>query len=196
MRFLYISMALLALGLQPAFAQETPADAKHTSEAFDQKRFHEEVVTKKDLPNFHQVYPYLYRSGEPTKSGMQQIQSNKISTIIDLRAPSERKWDEPSEAQRLGLKYINLPMSSAPPTKKQVETVLHEVEEAKSHPEKGAVLIHCAHGSDRTGCMVGIWRVTHDNWTYEDAYKEMRKYWFTPKFTKLSEAVRQRAQTH
>ena len=67
------------------------------------------------------------------------------------------------------------------------------VTEAKNDKAKGAVLLHCAHGSDRTGCLVGIWRVTEDGWKYPEAYKEMRHYWFTPKFTKLSGAVKEYA---
>jgi DNA-binding ferritin-like protein (Dps family) len=38
--------------------------------------------------------------------------------------------------------------------------------------------------------MIGIWRVMRDGYDYDTAYKEMRKYWFTPKFTNLSGAVR------
>ena len=59
---------------------------------------------------------------------------------------------------------------------------------------KRAVFVHCAHGSDRTGCMIGIWRVMRDGYDYDTAYKEMRKYWFTPKFTNLSGAVRTAAE--
>jgi protein tyrosine/serine phosphatase len=57
-----------------------------------------------------------------------------------------------------------------------------------------SVFVHCAHGSDRTGCMVGIWRVSRDQWTYPQAYKEMRKCYFGPQFKELSHAVQIRAQ--
>jgi protein tyrosine/serine phosphatase len=61
--------------------------------------------------------------------------------------------------------------------------------QAKNEP----VFVHCAHGSDRTGCMVGIWRVSEDGYSYDQAYKEMRKYYFGPQFTNLSQAVKKRA---
>lgn len=152
----------------------------------------EPEVAKKpvDLPNFHEVHPFLYRGGEPTREGLIQLQGMGIKTIIDLRNPGEKKFDEGAAAKELGMKYVAMPMNSEPPTTKQVKTMCEAIKASESNPDKkGKVFVHCAHGSDRTGCMVGIWRVTADKWTYDEAYKEMRKYWFTPKFTKLSGAV-------
>ncbi len=144
-----------------------------------------------DLPNFHEVHPFLYRSGEPTKKGLQQLKDMGFSTLIDLRAPSEQKFDEKEAAAELDVKYIRLVMTSAAPTKKQIDTMLDEIKKSQKDPSNGKVLVHCAHGSDRTGCMIGIWRVTQEGWNYDDTYKEMRKYWFTPKFTNLSGAVKE-----
>ncbi|MBY0549146.1 MAG: tyrosine-protein phosphatase [Candidatus Obscuribacterales bacterium] len=147
-----------------------------------------------DLPNFHQVHPFLYRGGEPTPEGVNQLNNMGVKTIFDLRNPGEKKWDEESAARKLGIKYIAMPMNSAAPTSKQVKTMMRAIESAKKAPADGSVFVHCAHGSDRTGCMMGIWRVTEEKWNYDAAYKEMRKYWFTPKFTNLSGAVRKYAE--
>jgi protein tyrosine/serine phosphatase len=171
---------------------ENPAPVANTANpdtVFDKERFAREVTQSPDLPNFHEVHPFLFRSGAPTEAGFNKLPEHNIKTVIDLRAPTEKAQHEKEWAKRLGIKYINLPMSSEPPTSKQVETFLKETKEAQKNPEKGAVLVHCAHGSDRTGCLVGVWRVSQEGWTYPDAYKEMRKYWFTPKFTKLSGTV-------
>lgn len=148
---------------------------------------------KEDLPNFHQVHPFLYRSGEPTEAGLRKLKEMGVKTVIDLRAPSEFPIDEPKIAKELGLKYVNLVMTSKAPTQKQIDTMMKEIKKAQDKPDDGSVLVHCAHGSDRTGCMIGIWRVTQEGWSYDDTYKEMRKYWFTPKFTNLSNAVKERA---
>ncbi len=184
--FLYMNLFLALFGnLQNTLAADSP------DKLFDKERFSKEVLKNKDLPNFHQVHPYLYRSGEPTEAGFSSLPKYGIKTVIDLRATAERTKNEAAWAQKLGIKYINLPMSAEPPTKKQVETFLTAVTEAKNDKARGAVLLHCAHGSDRTGCLVGILRVTQDGWKYPETYKEMRHYWFTPKFTKLSGAVKQ-----
>ena len=152
---------------------------------------------KADLPNFHEVHPYLFRGGEPTEAGLKKLKEMGVATIIDLRAPTEMHIDEPAAAKKLGFHYINLVMDSHAPTDKQVETVLTEIERAKNESEKGvkdkSIFVHCAHGSDRTGCMIGIWRVTQEGWDYPTTYKEMRQYYFTPKFTRLSGAVEEYA---
>jgi protein tyrosine/serine phosphatase len=170
------------------------------------------TAATEDLPNYHVVHPYLLRGGQPTTKGLQELRDSGVTTIIDLRAPSERTFDESREALKLGMRYLNLPMSSQAPTKEQVaqfESIVSQAEknlikagntgnatvtEKPGEKFPGSVFLHCAHGSDRTGCMVGIWRVTHDGWTYDKAYKEMRQYWFNPKFENLSGAVRERAK--
>ena len=117
-----------------------------------------------------------------------------ISTIIDLRNPGEKKYAEKRAAERMGMHYVSMPMNSKAPTKKMIEKFLYTVETAKENsPDKPEVFVHCAHGSDRTGCLIGVWRVTHDGWNYTKAYEEMRKYYFTPKFTNLSDTVKKYA---
>jgi protein tyrosine/serine phosphatase len=37
----------------------------------------------------------------------------------------------------------------------------------------GGVLVHCTHGQDRTGLVVGVYRVKHDGWSKDKAWDEM-----------------------
>ncbi len=144
-----------------------------------------------DLPNFHVVHPHLWRGGEPSANGVRALKEKGVQTIIDLRAVTKKSRRERALAESLGMKYVQLPMSDKAPTVQQVKTFLALTDDAKKNG--GRVFIHCQHGSDRCGSMVGIYRVTRDGWTYGQAYKEMRKYWFTPKFTQLSGAVKKYA---
>jgi len=144
-----------------------------------------------DLPNFHKVHDFLYRAGEPTPKGLNQLKEMGVKTLIDLRAPTAAAHNEKAIASKLGMQYINLPMSAEPPTKKQVEKMLKTIDSAQKNQEP--VLVHCAHGSDRTGCMIGIYRVARDGWGFDDTYKEMRKYWFGQKYLKLKAAVKDRS---
>jgi protein tyrosine/serine phosphatase len=146
-----------------------------------------------DLPNFHEVHPYLFRGGQPSIEGLSKLKDKGIATIIDLRGnPAETK-PEGKLAESLGMKYINLPMSSKAPSQHQVKTFLQTVKKA-ADGQSGPVFVHCAHGSDRTGCLVGVWRVTQDGFSYDQAYKEMRKYYFSPKFIQLSGTVKKYEQ--
>jgi protein-tyrosine phosphatase len=48
------------------------------------------------------------------------------------------------------------------------------------------VLVHCTHGQDRTGLVVGIYRLAH-GWTKDAAYAEMLQYGFHPELLGLRE---------
>ena len=141
-----------------------------------------------DLPNFHTVAPGIYRGAAPTSAGLQRLRAMGVRTVIDLRIAPKTVRKEKVEAERLGFKWINLPMSGDPPTQKQVDTLLATLNGAAREP----VFVHCQHGADRTGCMLGIYRVSRQGWSYDQTYKEMRKYGFKPHYTKLADAVRQR----
>lgn len=40
--------------------------------------------------------------------------------------------------------------------------------------------VHCERGQDRTGLIVGVYRVKVEHWTKADAYQEMLKHGFHP----------------
>ncbi len=49
-------------------------------------------------------------------------------------------------------------------------------------------LVHCTHGQDRTGFIIGEHRVLHDHWTKDHAYAEMRANHFHPELRGVAEA--------
>jgi len=142
------------------------------------------------LPNFHQVTENIYRGGAPTLQGLKHLKDLGIHTIIDLRISPKLVKVEKERALALGFTWINLPMGSEPPTQKQVDTLLATLAKAADEP----VFVHCQHGADRTGCMIGIYRVKVQKWPYAQTYTEMRKYGFKPYYTKLANAVKARAR--
>jgi protein tyrosine/serine phosphatase len=144
-----------------------------------------------DLPNFHQVSPGIYRGAAPTSEGLRRLRTMGVRTIIDLRISPKQVKQEKARAEQLGFRWLNLPMGSEPPTSKQVSTLLSTLKLAPAEP----VFVHCQHGADRTGCMIGIWRVTQQNWSFSQTYKEMRQYGFKPYYRQLADAVRQRAKS-
>lgn len=148
------------------------------------------LASTPDLPNFHQIAPGIWRGAAPTEAGLRQLKALGVKTIIDLRIAPKTVKKEGIYARSLGFNWINLPMGSDPPTPKEVSTLLATLKQAPQSP----VYVHCQHGADRTGCMIGIYRVTQDGWTFPRAYAEMRQDGFNPRWTKLTEAVRQRAK--
>jgi protein tyrosine/serine phosphatase len=142
-----------------------------------------------DLPNFHSVSPGIYRGAAPTESGLRKLKQMGVRTVIDLRIAPKTVKKEKQLAESLGFKWINLPMSDQPPTQAQVDTLLGALRGAKKEP----VFVHCQHGADRTGCMLGIYRESMEGWDYDKTYKEMLKYGFKPHLLLLSGAVKKRA---
>jgi protein tyrosine/serine phosphatase len=155
----------------PAPAETVPADPPHAG-----------------LPNFHTVADGIYRGGAPTPEGFKSLRAMKIKTDIDLRIEAAHK-QEKLAAEALGFKYLSLPMGKEAPTPQQVQTLLDTL----ADPEARPVYVHCQHGADRTGCMIGIYRVKVQGWSFEKAWAEMLADGFKPKLTELKEAVKKAA---
>lgn len=144
-----------------------------------------------DLPNFHAVAPGIWRGAAPSEAGLARLKAMGVKTVIDLRIAPKTVRREGVYARSLGFHWINLPMGADPPTPKQVATWLAALDHAPQEP----VFVHCQHGADRTGCMVGIYRVSRQGWAFPRAYAEMRQDGFDPRWGRLREAVRLRARS-
>ncbi len=126
-----------------------------------------------DIENFGKINPDYYRGAQPDHAGFAELRQLGIKTIIDLqKAPDPR---EPAWVRDAGMKYINIPLSSRRPAKEaQSEYFLKLVNDPRNLP----VYVHCAGGRHRTGEMTAIYRITHDSWTADQAYQEMKRYDF------------------
>ncbi|MEK6406622.1 MAG: tyrosine-protein phosphatase [Acidobacteriota bacterium] len=127
----------------------------------------------KELPNFHKVSERLYRGAQPRDGGIRKLAELGIKTIINLRGEDERISAEQSETKSAGLRYFNIPMPGlSAASNEQVSSVLAIID----NPENQPVFIHCKHGSDRTGTITAIYRISHDGWTGQRAIAEARRY--------------------
>ena len=78
-------------------------------------------------------------------------------------------------AREAGLQYFNLPLLARnPATDEQTNYFLDLV----NNPDNQPVYVHCKGGRHRTGGMTAVYRITHDGWTADQAYKEMLEYDF------------------
>lgn len=122
-------------------------------------------VEVKGVPNLFRVTDTLYRSGQPTADGMRGLKQLGVATILNLRAfHSDR-----DEIVDTGLAYESIPMVAWLPDRTEAVQFLRIVTDPKRTP----VLVHCWHGSDRTGAMVAIYRVAVQGWSKDDAIREM-----------------------
>ncbi|MBD3178836.1 MAG: hypothetical protein GF417_04130 [Candidatus Latescibacteria bacterium] len=122
-------------------------------------------VTLDGVPNLYRVSAGLYRSAQPTGEGMKNLRKFGIETIINLRSfHSDR--DEIGET---GMGYEHIYMKPWHPEREEAVRFLQIVTDRRRTP----VLVHCMDGSDRTGAMCAIYRVTVQGWSKEEAVREM-----------------------
>jgi protein tyrosine/serine phosphatase len=157
-RALHLTCALLLLGcLVPLHGQ-----------SFDpgQERF-------KELPNLSCVNERLYRGGQPGKGGMRKLAALGVNTIINLRHTDQRTLAEAEEANAAGLRYFNIPLERmGRPNNSRMEQVLSLI----TAKENGVVFVHCRRGSDRTGTVIAVYRISHDGWTAKEAKLEAARF--------------------
>ncbi len=127
----------------------------------------------KELPNFHKVTDQLYRGAQPTEAGPKKLSELGIKTVINLRGPDDQSTGEQKETESCGLRYFNIPMPGlSAPSDEQVAQVMVIID----NPDNQPVFIHCKRGSDRTGTIAAVYRISHDGWTADRAVAEARRY--------------------
>lgn len=115
--------------------------------------------------NLHKIDENLYRSEQPTKRGMKNLEKIGIKTIINLRALHSDK-DEIK-----GTKLLNKELS-VKTWHIEDEDVIQVLKIIKKK-ENGPFLIHCQHGADRTGVMSAMYRIVEQGWSKDEAIREM-----------------------
>jgi len=151
------SITLLAIALAgSAFSAETP-EPRPDSWA--------QPLAAKGASNFYKVSDSLYRSAQPSAEGFRSLKDLGIATVVNLRSfNSDRK-----EIGSTALAYEHIYMKAWHPERKEVVRFLQIVTDPKRTP----VLVHCQHGSDRTGAMTAAYRIVVQGWSKEEAVREM-----------------------
>lgn len=153
------------------------------------------VPTPAKIPNLYQVKSGLWRSGQPTTAEhWSELKSLGVTRVIKLNFETEGTDDG---ARTAGLVVYELSIQPDGDT-----DVFDAIANSFTRPDParlaeaqsilrfgaGAVLVHCTHGQDRTGFVVGQSRVLVDGWSKSQAYSEMLDYGFHPLLRGLREA--------
>ena len=129
-------------------------------------------LDQKGVPNFGEVTPTLYRGGLLSGEGLKAIQKLGVNVVVDTHANSKH---EKTEVEALGMKYVAIPWHCPWPHDEVFAKFLKVV-----HDNKGRkIFVHCRLGDDRTGMMVAAYRMAEENWTPDEAMREMESFGFT-----------------
>jgi protein tyrosine/serine phosphatase len=158
-RVLALMAILLTLVSAVSFSGTTTAQVSGTAE-----------ITIKNFGKINEAY---YRGAQPRRQEMQQLKRLGIKTVIDLREDKEAQESEWASGE--GLQYFNIDMKpSRAATEEQTAYFMSLV----NNPSNWPVYVHCKGGRHRTGALTAAYRITHDGWTADQAFEEMKKYDF------------------
>ena len=115
------------------------------------------------VKNFYKVDDSLFRSAQPSRLEMKTLSDSGIKTVLNLRL----LWNDEREAKNTNLVLLHQPINT---NKISYDDIVVAMKAIHSAPKP--ILIHCLHGSDRTGCIVAAYRIVFSGWTKEEAIKE------------------------
>ncbi len=132
----------------------------------DQRPLHwSQVLPDVELKNFYKVDDSLYRSAQPSSKEMKALNDYGIKTVLNLRL----YWSDKQEGKHTNLVLLHQPLNTNKVSYDDIVYCMKTIQQAKK-----PLLIHCLHGSDRTGCMVAVYRMLYNGWTKEEAIKEFK----------------------
>ncbi len=116
------------------------------------------------LNNLYKIDEGVFRSEQPDKSDFARLEKFGITEVLNLRL----LHSDEDEAKNTNLTLYRVPMRAGNIKENDVIQALKIIKN-----RKGNMLVHCKHGSDRTGIIIAMYRIVFQNYTKEQAITEM-----------------------
>ena len=106
--------------------------------------------------NFHRVDDKVWRSAQPEKQNFPELKQLGIKEILNLR-----EWhDDSSKAGNTAICLHKVAMDAGDFREKDLLQAVKILRDSQ-----GPILVHCWHGSDRTGMVIALYRMVVNGWT-------------------------------
>ncbi len=140
------------------------------------KDFFVEKITSKHYKNLFKVNNQIYRSEQPLKKAVVELEELGVKTILNLR----RKQTDKTLNWRSQPQLVSLPINTSKISEEDIFKALQIIQQSEK-----PILIHCYHGSDRTGAIIAAYRLVFQDWEKDKAVREIlnpnygfHKFWF------------------
>ncbi|MCU1348871.1 MAG: protein tyrosine/serine phosphatase [Acidobacteria bacterium] len=125
-------------------------------------------------PNFGVVEEgKIYRGAQPDAANLEALQRRGIRTIVKLNGSDPA---EEAAATRLGMQIVSVPLDARTVGNAQSCDDVERAYQAITNPSNWPVYVHCTHGRDRTGYLVGLYRERAERWAYPRVEQELEQY--------------------
>lgn len=118
--------------------------------------------------NFHQISNFVYRSEQPSTELIPLLKQHQINVVINLRSRDKDSFLLSNEKFQLH----HVPIHTWAIDREDLLKIMLLIQQAQQNHQK--VLLHCYHGSDRTGASVAMYRIIFEHWPIEQALQEMK----------------------
>lgn len=151
--------------------------APESAQAVSSRAAAHEIAQKtrvRGVSNFGKVTPTLFRGAQPTPEGFKSLAQMGVQIVVDLREGNQPKREN-KEVAALGMRFVAIPWSCTSPKDDDFAKFLALVRDNRDKK----IFVHCHMGVDRTGMMIASYRMTEQQWTAEEALREMRAFGFS-----------------
>lgn len=118
------------------------------------------------LINLHQVDVDVYRSDQPDANDFKLLEEYGIREVLNLR----RYNSDDEKAQGTSLVLHHVPVQTHAIKEEQLVEAMRIIRD-----RKGPILIHCFHGSNRTGSVAALYQMVFRNMPKDEAIENMLK---------------------
>lgn len=116
----------------------------------------------------------IYRGAQPTPVELEALAKRGVKTIVKLN--TKRRSEELQAAARLGMKVIEVRLNAHTVGRAAACAAVERAYAAMTDPANQPVFVHCDHGRDRTGFLVGLYRERAEAWPFAQVERELAQY--------------------